>query len=115
MKKLLLNKLMALSFLCVTYTSLIAMTDNNEDINIQEMLCKARYIKSMYGCLNNSYDNENDCVEIPVSRVAQYIQENEQGDNIFSPETLKMLAFTSENNLIEAYEIAIKNMKYQDC
>lgn len=104
MRKLNITIFIIFSLISVNVSVLKAMQSKND--NIQRMLSLAQYIR----CNSSDLVQLNDCQEIPVRQIIQYIQEDEQGDNLFSSTTIQTLALTPKSILVEAYEIAVKNM-----
>lgn len=114
---------MIVSLISVNYFPLIAMQDNNQDLKIEEMLFKARYMKSALPNLGNAHNRQiqndyfqnNDCQETLVSQVAQYIEENSKnGGYAFSNATINLLTLAPEDRLIQAYKTASKNIEKQN-
>lgn len=106
MKKLYISIFIIFSLNMVNASVLQAMQVKTSDRNIQKMLSLAQHIKST----SSDLVELSDCQEIPVREIMQYIEENEQGNNLFSSTTIQTLALTPQSLLIEAYEIALKNM-----
>ncbi|AXK60845.1 hypothetical protein [Candidatus Chromulinivorax destructor] len=106
MKKLHITICIIFSLIMVNASVLKAMQTKHYNPHIEKMLSLAKYLQSS----SSDLVELNDCQEIPVSAMIQYIQENEQGDNLFSLSTRQLLTLTPRSLLVEAYEIAVQNM-----